>query len=83
MSAGILSLFFGHDSVMVVGVEDGPDGSLKVYIGARYQRRYVLVDDPQGQDNVRRAWGQGGHVFTQLPPNTCVFVDPAAPAPTP
>lgn len=53
---------------MVVGVEDDPDGGLRVYLGARYKNIYLLVDEA-AKDSVRRGWGAGGHLWLwPIPP---------------
>ncbi len=64
---------------LITGLADQPDGTLKVYVGARYRRNYVVVSDSTAQDKVRRAWGDGlsgAHMFTTLPPDTAIFTDP-------
>lgn len=66
---------FGGDATMVTGVEDMDDGALKVYVGPRYNGIYCIVDDEEGKAAVRRAWGQGGHVFTAMPPADALFQD--------
>lgn len=70
------SSFLGQDSTLVVGVEDElVDGCLKVYISARYLGYYVLIQDPEAQREVRRAWSGMGHVTIPLPPADCIYRD--------
>ena len=63
-------------SVEICGVEDGPDGALKVYVGPRYNGIYVLVTDQGDQDRVRNAWALGGHVFMARPVADLLWKDP-------
>lgn len=43
--------------VLVVGVEPDPGGlACRVYVGARYKRRYFLVSEPEARAKVERAW---------------------------
>lgn len=45
-------------AVEVVGVEDAPDGALRVFIVHRAEGRYVVVgpEFPDEQDALRRGW---------------------------
>lgn len=75
----IPGLAFGFD-VLVVGVEDDPNGMLRVYIGHRADGRYLLVADPATQERVRRAWGWG-HLTIPKPPADAVFSEANPPGP--
>jgi hypothetical protein len=66
IDCGLVDLMTGS-TALVVGLDDGPDDSLKVYIGARYKGRYLLVDDPAAQRVIRDAWAGMGHVLIPLP----------------
>lgn len=80
---GFLDILTGN-ATLVVGIEDTPDGALKVYIDARYLRRYVVATDPDEIAEVRRAWNSStGHVFMRTPPPEVVMVDPPAPSKDP
>lgn len=75
-----LGAIFGTEpATLLVGLdEDGPDGALKVYLGARYKRVYILVSDEAEKETFRRAWGTGGHVWmTPIPADDLLHVDPA------
>lgn len=74
-----MAAFFGAQPVtLLVGVEDGPDGTLKAYLGARYKGIYVLVVDPEEQETVRRAWGSGGHIWwSPVPSQELLHKDPS------
>ncbi len=68
----------GVESVtLLVGLdEDGPDGALKVYLGARYKRVHLLVTDEAEKENFRRAWGTGRHVWMwPVPSQDDLYVD--------
>jgi hypothetical protein len=58
------------NACLIVGVEDDPDGSLRVYLGARWKGIHVHVDDETARAEIRRAWGDplSAHVFTARPP---------------
>jgi hypothetical protein len=45
---GLTALMSG-ETTYLVGVEDGPDGSLKAYVGHRSRGVYCLIDDPEAQ----------------------------------
>lgn len=60
----------------VVGVEDDPDGhGLRLYLGTRSAGIYVVVEDPDAQEQVRRAWNGGGRVTLPNPPEHAYFRD--------
>jgi hypothetical protein len=67
------------DHVLITGVEDDPTEPdlLRVYIGPRYEWRYVLVGDPAEQEKVRRAWGYTLSHLTMARPDH-YYVDEAA-----
>lgn len=62
---------------MISGIaEDKQDGllMLRVYVGPRYRRLYVLIEDAAAADEVRRAWGRGGHVWLdEAPPPSVIW----------
>lgn len=56
--------FIGVEPVtLLVGLEDESDGALRVYLGARWKGLYIRVTEPEAQDQFRRAWGAGRHVW--------------------
>ena len=63
----MVDLLFGT-GVLIVGVEDQPEGWLKVYIVARYKNIYCVVKDPEDQERVRRAWGSTAMHLTMPKP---------------
>jgi hypothetical protein len=66
--SGLMAFAFGlGGTTLVVGVEDDPDGSLRMYVGRRSKGIYAIVDDPAEQDRLRSAWGSGGHLLTAIP----------------
>lgn len=77
IDCGMVDLMTGN-TALVVGVEDGPDDALKVYIGARYRGVYVLVDDADAQREIRRAWDTMGHVLIPLPDENHLHKDAGA-----
>lgn len=59
-------------AAIVTGLQDEPDGALRVYIGARYKQIFVVIrpDTDEGQEAqrvLRQAWATGGHVLIPLP----------------
>ena len=50
-------------AVLIVGVEDNPDGGLRVYLGHRGDGIFVIVKDEASIATVRRAWSGGQHCF--------------------
>jgi hypothetical protein len=50
--------------VWITGVEDRPNGAMRVYVGQRGQGRYFLPE-PDEREPIRRAWAGGGHVWTR------------------
>lgn len=75
---GLFNLLTG-DSVLMVGVEDDPEGGIRVYINARYLGQYVLCTNPDDINRVRNAWGSTAqHVFMPTPPPEMVFQDERA-----
>lgn len=61
---------------LVVGVEDGPEGMLKVYVDARHRGLYALVEDAEAQQAIRRAWANtSSHLTITIPPPECLFLD--------
>jgi len=72
-----LGAFAGVEPVtLLVGLEDAPDGVLKVYLGARWKGLHLRVTDPEEQDTFRRAWGSGGHVWMwPIPPAETIHSD--------
>lgn len=65
--SGVFGLAMGT-AVLVTGVEDDPEGGVRVYFGHRSDHHYVFCTDPEGVETVRRAWGnQMGHVTMPKP----------------
>lgn len=62
----VLDLLY-PDAALIVGVEDDADGSLRVYLYARWKGIHTHVDDEAAKDAARRAWNSGGHVVTRVP----------------
>lgn len=74
--AGSMVGLFTGDTTVLVGVEDDPDGGLRCYLGARYRGLYVIVDDPEQMEKIRRAWAYtSSHVLFPVPPPERVFSD--------
>lgn len=75
--SSIMEYAFGLH-VLIVGVEDDKEDPslLRVYIGARYNNTYVLVQDPDDQERMRRAWANpGGHLTMPRPPDDAIYID--------
>lgn len=71
---GFLGLMMGYDT-LVVGVEDDAEtGCLRMYVGARHQGIYALVEDEDAKDELRRAWAHiGQHVMVAKPPPSALW----------
>jgi hypothetical protein len=58
------------ESHLLVGIEDDPDGGIRVYLDARYERTHTHIG-PQHPDEIRKAraaWaGSGDTVITNIP----------------
>lgn len=48
--------------IWITGIEDRPNGAMRVYVGPRYKGRYFLPE-PDEREPIRRAWGCGGHLW--------------------
>lgn len=78
MSAYTLSSFptFAQPVTLLVGVANADDGTLRVYLGARYRGRHLIVTDPADQEAFRRVWATGGHVWLwPIPPADLIHTD--------
>lgn len=71
----MIGLVLGTE-VLVVGVEDQPEGWTKVFIGARYKNTYV-VPMPEEVERIKQAWGASymGHLTMPRPDNDHIFND--------
>jgi hypothetical protein len=69
--AGLLT----GNSALVVGVEDDDEtGCLRMYVGARHQGIYALIEDEDAKDELRRAWANvRQHVLVARPPESCLY----------
>ena len=47
---------------LLVGLGEGSDGELRVYVDARWRNRWFEIWDYEDQQKVRRAWRSNGHV---------------------
>ena len=62
--------------VLITGIEDQPEGWMKVYVGSRYKNIYVVCTEPEDQERVRRAWGSSAmHLMMPRPPPEALFDD--------
>ena len=68
-------------STLITGLEQDPDepDMLRVYVGSRGNWNYVLASGDEA-DKVRRGWGRGGHLTTDLPPDAVIYHDAAGKA---
>ena len=63
----MIDLLFS-DGHLIVGLEDDPDGSLRVYLDARFRGIHTHVDNEEAKAEVRRAWsGAMSHITTRVP----------------
>lgn len=68
------------DARLIVGIEDDPDGSLRVYVGARYTGIHTHVLDEEAKEDVRRAWPGWGHLFADIPAAALCDCPPPSPS---
>jgi hypothetical protein len=54
--------------VEVVGVEDDPDGGVRVFFGHRSDGRYVWITDEVSVCEVRETWAQTAQRVTMVAP---------------
>ena len=69
MSGEAVAMFLSGRGVLITDVAEDPAGlSTRVYISGEhtddghYDRRYILVSDPELRENARRAWRSQRHV---------------------
>jgi hypothetical protein len=72
MSVGGL---FAGTHTLLVGVEDDPDGGIRVYLGHRGRGLYAVITDADAIEEVRNAWAGGGHVTIPIPPRECITAE--------
>lgn len=60
------SMLLHPNWTLIVGVEDDPGGvAVRVYVGARFERRYYLISDPDAKKRIVDAWaGSRQHVVS-------------------
>jgi hypothetical protein len=79
----MLDLFL-PDGHLIVGLEDDPDGSLRVYVDHRSTGIHSHVIDPKAVEEIRNAWAAThmGHLTTRIPSDAlCSCRLPEQPAP--
>lgn len=56
-------------AILWVGIEDDDDGSLRLYLDARWKNLHTHVDDPEAIKDLRSAWNGGamGHQALRVP----------------
>jgi hypothetical protein len=75
MIGSITDVLMGR-SALVTGITENDDGSLRVYVGARYLGRYCIIDDPDAAQEVCRAWADVTQkLFISAPPPDRIFCD--------
>lgn len=50
------ALMFSGQGVLIVGVEENEAGGVKVFVDHRSRGLYFVVRNPEGAEQVRRAW---------------------------
>ena len=61
VKVGTLPPVFGS-VVWVTGIEDRPNGAMRVYVGHRYKGRYFLPE-PADRETIRRAFHSSQHLW--------------------
>ena len=61
----MIGLLFGER--LIVGIEDDPDGSLRVYVDARHTGIHTHIDDESAKEQVRNAWASSVHLTAPIP----------------
>lgn len=63
-----ISGLFDNGQTFLVGVEDDPDGSARVYFDVRAWNRHTHIDDSAAKEAVKRAWANPmGHLTITKP----------------
>lgn len=71
----VFGLFAGTHTLLV-GVEDDPEGGLRLYLGHRAKGAYAVIDDPEEIARIRQSWGGArGYITVPIPPAECIYVD--------
>ena len=63
---------------LIVGLEDDADGSLRVYVDARWTGIHTHVDDPEVKDKLRRSWGSSTHLTSVIPDSVLCDCQPTS-----
>ena len=72
VGCGVTEVLIGR-TAEVTGLEDEPDGALRIYVGPRYKGVYAIVEDQELQRALWAAWSCGGHVVIPRPPPECLM----------
>jgi hypothetical protein len=71
----LVELMLGQ-SVEVVGIEDLPDGAVKVYIGQRWRGIYCIAEAGDAADAIRREWSDPSRrLLIPRPPDSAIGQD--------
>lgn len=74
----------GQNMAIVSGIEELDDGGLFVYLGQRGRRVGFILDDPEAQEQMRRAWADTTvHVLTPVPAADLIMSRDHVPPPGP
>lgn len=68
--SGLVAMMFPSlfpNTHLITGLGEDADGSLRVYLDARYLGRHTHVDDEGAKAEIRRQFPGMGHVFTDVP----------------
>jgi hypothetical protein len=68
------------DHHLLVGLEDDADGSLRVYVDARYLGIHTHVDDEAAKEEVRRGYASAHHVTAHIPRDSLCDCPPSVEA---
>jgi len=64
-----MSHLLGRGQTYLVGLEDDPEGGVRVYFGSRHLNLHSHLDDPETIAYLRREWANvTAHVLIPTPP---------------
>lgn len=65
--------------VEVVGIDENADDGFRVYLGRRMHGIYVLIDDAEKQDELRRMWANTAmRIVVNTPPDEALYREEVA-----
>lgn len=73
MSGEAVANLLAGQSTFVVGIEDDPDGGLRVFLGHRSRGLYCVIDDAAAIEQIRAMWESKMPFTIPIPPPNFIF----------